>query len=72
MKFNLFYESTYLTFERKESIKHIMVQAFVCAKIPFRIIENSYIIELFRQLYLVFTSLSREMLVGKLIDNKLS
>jgi len=48
-----------------------MVQAFVCTEIPFRVVENPYMIELFYQLHPAFTLPSREMLAGKLVDNEL-
>ena len=72
VKLNLFYESTYLTPERQSSIERTIVQAFICAGLPFRVIENPYIIELFHQLRPAFIPPSRETLAGKLVGNELS
>src|SRR6185369_15717240 len=41
-----YYGSTYLTPEQQKSIEKAMVQAFVCAGIPFRVVKESIVVNL--------------------------
>ena len=67
-----YYESIYLTPERQKSIEKAMIQAFVCAEIPFRVIDNPFFIEFLKQLRPAYELSFRKVLSGCLLDIEIS
>ena len=66
-----FYENLDLSKERKEGIDTALIKAFVCCSLPWRLIENPFIIELLKQLRSNYNPPDRKTLADSLLTQEI-
>lgn len=66
-----FFDSQILSDEKKARIDLALIKVFVCCGLSWRIVENPFVIDLFKELRSLYNLPNRKTLAGTFLDNEI-